>query len=142
MIRKLKPTELSSVMQIWLEANLEAHNFVNAEYWHSHSEEVRKMLMTSEIYVYEDEAEQKVTAFIGLIDHFIGGLFVHRAYRSTGIGKELIDYVKTFKAYLVLHVFQKNEAAFRFYQREGFLVNQTLSDDSTGEKTYEMVWEK
>lgn len=142
MIRKLRPTELSSVMQIWLDANIEAHQFVNAQYWRKTAEHVRKLLTTAEIYVYETEDDHKVVGFIGLFNNHIGGLFVHKAYRSAGIGKALVDYVKLSKAYLVLSVFQKNERAYHFYRREGFQLSKTQTDPQTQEAEYEMFWEK
>ena len=142
MIRKLRPTELSTVMQIWLDANLEAHQFIHAEHWHKMTEHVRKLLATAEIYVYENEEDHKLVGFIGLFNNHIAGLFVHRAYRSSGVGKALIDYVKLSKTYLVLHVFKKNERAYRFYRREGFNLSRLQSEPNTQETEYEMFWEK
>ena len=142
MIRKLKPTELSSVMQIWLDANIETHQFVHAQYWHDTAEHVRKLLATADIYVYETDDTHKVVGFIGLFNNHIGGLFVHKAYRSSGVGKALVDYVKLSKAYLVLNVFGKNEMAYRFYRREGFQLSRTQTDPHTQETEYEMFWEK
>ena len=41
MIRALRPEDLDQVMQIWLDANLEAHCFLPESYWCDHMEEVR-----------------------------------------------------------------------------------------------------
>ena len=142
MIRKLRPTELSNVMQIWLEANLEAHQFISAQYWHEIAEQVRKLLAAAEIYVYENEEDHKLAGFIGLFNNHIAGLFVHRAHRSSGVGKALIDYVKMSKAYLVLNVYRQNEQAYRFYRREGFKLSRTQTDPVTQEEEFEMYWEK
>ena len=142
MIRKLRPTELSNVMQIWLDANLETHPFIQAQYWHKTADHVRKLLASAEIYVYETEEDHKLVGFIGLFDNHIAGLFVHRAYRSTGVGKALIDYAKLSKAYLVLHVFKQNKRAYRFYRREDFQLSRTLTDPDTQQTEYEMFWEK
>lgn len=142
MIRKLKPTELSSVMQIWLDANLEAHQFINPLFWHKNADNVRKLMGTAEIYVYETEDDHKVVGFIGLINNLIGGLFVHNAYRATGVGKKLIDYAKLSKAYLIVHVYKQNELAYHFYRREGFNLSREQIEPNTMEMEYEMFWEK
>ena len=33
MIRKFKETDLTDIMQLWLKANIEVHNFIPTEYW-------------------------------------------------------------------------------------------------------------
>lgn len=142
MIRKLRPTELSQVMQIWLDANLEAHQFIDARYWYNTAEQVRELLGTAEIYVFETEDNHRLVGFIGLLGNRVGGLFVHKAYRSQGIGKALIDYAKLSKTYLVLNVFKRNERAYHFYRREGFQLSKTQTDQPTQELEYEMFWER
>ena len=62
--------------------------------------------------------------------------------RSQGIGKQLLDYVKGRKAKLSLNVYQKNTRAIRFYEREGFDIKCEGLDKATGEKDYEMIWER
>ena len=42
---------------------------------------------------------------------------------------------------MTLSVYQKNEKAFRFYQRENFVIEAEAVDENTGEKEYKMVWE-
>ena len=33
MVRRMEETDLDSVMQIWLESNIKAHDFIPKEYW-------------------------------------------------------------------------------------------------------------
>ena len=40
MIRAMQASDLEEVMQIWLTANMEAHDFIDSSYWKSHFEEV------------------------------------------------------------------------------------------------------
>ena len=141
MIRKAKQTELSSVMQIWLDGNIEGHPFIPTEYWQQNAERARQVMMTSEVYVYETE-DHKVVGFIGLIGNIIGGLFVHVNYRKSGVGRELMDYVKSFKTYLIVNVYEKNLSAVDFYQQEGFRTVSEQLDNSTNETENKMVWEK
>lgn len=141
-IRKLKQTELSQVMQIWLEANLEVHDFVLPGYWKRNTGMVRALMERAEIYVAETEDTHRVMGFIGLMGDYVAGLFVHAAHRSEGVGKALIDYAKHYKTYLVLRVFCKNRRAIEFYRREGFAVAKEQTDADTREAEYEMIWEK
>ena len=38
MIRKFETQDLGTVMQIWLQANLDAHAFIPASFWEAHFE--------------------------------------------------------------------------------------------------------
>ena len=55
MIRKFENLDLDAVMQIWLQANLDAHAFIPASFWEAHFETVRDMLPQAELYVHENE---------------------------------------------------------------------------------------
>ena len=42
MIRKYQKSYLDALMQIWLEGNLDAHDFIDPSYWHDNYELVKK----------------------------------------------------------------------------------------------------
>lgn len=42
---------------------------------------------------------------------------------------------------MTLSVYQKNENAIRFYQRENFVIEAVVWNHETDEKEYKMVWE-
>ena len=44
MIRKFIDNDLDSVMEIWLSANINAHNFISKDYWLANFETVKGML--------------------------------------------------------------------------------------------------
>lgn len=140
MIRAFKESDLTAVMQIWLETNIKAHSFIPKEYWTGNYPLVEKVLPQAEIYVYEEDDSDEIEGFIGLADHFIEGLFVREMAQSRGIGKQLLDYVKGIESGVSLGVYQKNTRAVSFYRREGFRVKSENVDDSTGEKEFIMVW--
>ena len=94
----------------------------------------------AEVYVYMMEG--KIAGFIGIMEEYIAGIFVDRQARSKGIGKELLDYAKSRKTRLTLRVYQKNKRAVRFYEREGFQIQQKAVDENTGEKELLMAWER
>ena len=56
--------------------------------------------------------------------------------------KGLLNHVKAAKGELSLSVYQKNEAAVRFYIREGFSVQAEKTDEDTGEAELSMVWKR
>ena len=140
MIRKFETQDLDAVMQIWLHGNLDAHPFIPASFWTDHFEIVRDMLPQAELYVHENEATRQIDGFIGLTENHIEGLFVVKSARSKGIGKALLEYVKSRKPRLTLSVDQKNERALAFYQREQFVVHSEGIDEDTNEAEIQMHW--
>ena len=122
MIRKLEKTDVDKVANLWLEANLTAHDFI------------------SEVYIYEDC--QNISGFIGITDEYVEGIFVSEKMRSQGIGKQLLDFVKDKKSKLYLNVYQKNIRAVQFYQREDFEIDCESIDEDTRERDYEMIWKE
>lgn len=140
MIRNFQEDDINAVMQIWLDTNLQAHSFVSKVYWTANYETVKEMLPQAEVYVYEDEGTNRIEGFIGLTDSYIAGLFVRDEAQSKGIGKQLLDYVKSMKPGLCLTVYQKNTRAISFYQREHFVIQSKAVDENTNEKEWAMTW--
>lgn len=140
MIRKLRESDLSAVMKIWLDTNIKSHNFVSKEYWTSNYEIVKEIIPKSEIYVYEEDDTNLIDGFIGLMDSYLAGLFVKDTAQSKGMGKQLLDYAKSIKSEMTLSVYQKNIRAVHFYQREQFQIQSENIDDNTNEKEFIMIW--
>ena len=140
MIRKFNKDDLEQVTQIWLEVNTRTHHFIPETYWTAQLNMVKELLPQAELYVYEKNG--KILGFVGLSDHYIAGIFVSSISQSQGIGKELLDYAKSIKAKLSLNVYQKNERAIKFYQREKFIIEAGNRDENTGEQEFLMVWER
>ena len=140
MIRKFENLDLDAVMQIWLQANLDAHAFISASFWTEHFEMVRDLLPQAELYVHENEATRQIDGFIGLTENHIEGIFVAESARSKGVGKSLLEYAKSRKPCLTLSVYQKNQRALAFYQREQFVVHSEGIDEDTNEAEIQMLW--
>ena len=140
MIRDLQEKDIPRILDIWLDSNLEAHHFISDGFWFKNLPFVETTLPQSEVYVclFHDS----IVGFIGLSDDFIEGLFVASEYRSQGIGKQLLDYVKQEHHTLKLNVYIKNMRAVDFYKRNGFHINTNFIDEQTGENNYEMIWSK
>lgn len=141
-VEKIIPVSMGNdfgeIMDLWLKSNMEAHSFISKNYWISHFEEVKAMLPQAELFVWREKG--KILGFLGLMGDYIAGFFVDGNHRSQRIGKNLLDDVKRNRKVLSLHVYEKNEAALRFYKREGFLVCEGQVDEETGEKEYLMKW--
>lgn len=142
MIRQFKKNDLSAVMQIWLDTNIKAHDFIPKEYWENNYEIVKEILPDAEIYVHVDDTAGFIDGFIGLTDNYIAGIFVKEDKQSKGIGKKLLNYVKNIKPNISLSVYQKNTKAVRFYKREQFKIVSENVDDITNEKEFIMEWNK
>ena len=139
MIRHLNETDLTEILSVWLNTNLQAHSFIPAEYWKENYDIVKQMLPQAEVYVYEQNGH--IAGFIGLMEQEIAGLFVQDTLQSKGIGKQLLDYVKKRKSCLTLHAYRKTQRAVQFYLREQFYIQSQETDSSTGEREYVMKWE-
>ena len=120
MVRKLRNADVNKVADIWLDTNMKAHYFIPTQYWKSNFELVKELLLQATVYIYEDN--QEIQGFIGLNDEYIEGIFVSDEMQSQGIGKILLNYAKD--------------------KREGFEIQYSGLDESTGEKDYVMVWQQ
>ncbi len=138
MIRMFDARDLDQVMELWLNGNIEAHDFIPRNYWESNAPMVREQLLQAEIYVYETDG--KILGFVGLQGDYLAGIFVDRHARSMGIGGQLIHYVQKIRRTLILNVYRKNQSAMEFYLREGFSVLSEDIDEATGETDIVLSW--
>ena len=138
MIRKLALEDLEEVMSIWLQTNLETHDFIEANYWRDNFEVVKEVLPQAEVYV--DEEDGKIRGFIGITQGYIAGIFVSGDYQTQGIGSQLLDKAKTLYPSLTLSVYAKNDRAVSFYLQKGFKIIKEQKDESTNEQEYVMQY--
>ena len=140
MVRDFQAEDLNRIMELWLETNIQAHDFIKKSYWQDHFDEVMEILPNASVYVYEDNGS--IEGFIGLVDNYIAGIFISNDNQSRGIGRQLLHHVKGNHNELSLKVYEKNQRAVKFYLREGFLVTEKQEDRENGEVEYEMVWNR
>lgn len=140
MIKELDISKIDSIMKIWLETNIIAHDFISEDYWKSNYDFVKKVLPESTVFVYEEDGE--IRGFIGIMEKsYIAGLFVATQYQSNGIGSRLIEKCKEYYPILKLDVYAKNLKAITFYKKHGFKIEQERENDETKEIEYSMIWE-
>lgn len=140
MIRSFETNDLSRVIELWLETNKQAHDFIENTYWEGKYAEVKKMMPAAELYVYEEN--NAILGFVGLMDTYLAGIFIDTTYQSRGIGKQLVDAAKDSKERLLLQVYTKNKRAVSFYSREGFSIIEEKVDEATEEAEYVMEWKR
>lgn len=138
MIREFKIKDIEEIMKLWLESNLETHDFISSSYWNDNFEMVKNMLPDATIFIYEENNDIK--GFIGLEGNYIAGIFIRLNSRSQGIGKSLLDYVKHTHSELSLQVYKKNVRAVNFYLREGFRIIEEQMDENIGEIEFLMLY--
>jgi len=140
MIRRMKISEIDEIGDIWLQSNLEAHNFIDRSYWLDNLIPVKEQFKQADIFVYAED--QKVLGFVGLQGNYIAGIFVKSEFRSHSIGRQLLDYLKNNYSNLSLDVYDKNFRAVKFYQKNGFTIVSTDINSDSDEKEYRMTWAK
>lgn len=138
MIKKFDKYKRDEVMDIWIETNKLAHDFIDESYWMDNYNIVREMLPSANIMIYEEDI---IKGFIGIIeDGYIAGLFVRKEFQGLGIGKKLINKAKDNYVKLTLDVYEKNFNAVNFYKKNGFKVIDKKKNKYTDEIEYTMKW--
>ena len=128
MIRKMIPSDLDTVMQIWFDGNRESHSFIPRSYWEDQRPSVRTAIQQADVYCFVDD-QGVVRGFIGLTGNYIAGLFVAANFRGHGIGQQLLEVAKEKHIFLELAAYQKNPRAINFYQHNGFSITHQTSDE-------------
>src|SRR5699024_7765833 len=68
--------------------------------------------------------------------------FIDVAYQNNGAGKELLNFEKRRRNKIRLKVYKENLSAVRFYEKNGFIIKEELTDEQTNKQEYLMEWTK
>lgn len=77
-----------------------------------------------------------------MMGNYLAGIFVDSTKRSRGVGKSLLEKLKEYYPIFTLAVYEKNQRAIAFYQREGLQITEKGVDMEMGEAEYTMKWQK
>ena len=118
-IRAYSAADKEILSSIWYRASLEAHHFLGQ----ARLQEQHKLI--EDIYLEKAETwvaclDGRPVGFIGLLDTFVGGLFVDPSAQGHGIGQGLIAHALALKDLLMLEVYANNVRACTFYRQLGF----------------------
>lgn len=119
MITELDISKIDEIMKIWIEENINAHDFISEDYWKTNYNFVKRALLDATVFVYNDNDEIK--GFIGVVEKsYIAGLFISNKYHSNGIGNDLLKRCKQEYPALKLDVYVKNLKTVSFYKKHRF----------------------
>ncbi|MPW36645.1 N-acetyltransferase [Vibrio sp. B1Z05] len=137
MIREYQAKDIEVVLDIWLKASIQAHDFVVAEFWQSQVSNMRDIYIpASKTYVFEKEGN--IVGFYSLYQNLLAAIFVSPDYQDQGFGKQLISHAKGQCSELTLNVYKENQAAYRFYLAQGFEVDNEQLCEHIGCAEYAM----
>ncbi|ENC6656829.1 GNAT family N-acetyltransferase [Aeromonas hydrophila] len=140
MLRASRSDDMDEIVEIWLLASLQAHDFVDASCWWQAQEDLRtRYLDHSRIWVFEERGE--LLGFMALVDDYLAALFVRPDRQGRGVGHALLQEAKSKGARLHARVFVENDLAVRFYRRHGFVIEGEVADPLTGHPQYQMCCE-
>ncbi|WP_421926377.1 GNAT family N-acetyltransferase [Neoaquamicrobium sediminum] len=119
-IRAYGPDDRQRLLAIWHAASLKGHPFFTADQLREQAKLVGEAYLPKAENWVATLADEPI-GFIGLLDTFIGGLFVDPARHGTGAGRHLVEYALSLKGELSLEVFALNTSAIGFYRHIGFV---------------------
>ncbi|MGM1019748.1 MAG: GNAT family N-acetyltransferase [Bacillota bacterium] len=139
-IRPGKVEEFKELTAIWLEASVEAHHFIDPQYWTSQVGQMEdKYLPLAQNYVIIQD-DHTIGGFVSMIDSYLAALFIRVGSQRKGYGKLLLEWVKKQHDQIQLKVYRSNTKAFNFYTKNGFIIQEESVDPETNEKEFLMVW--
>jgi len=139
MIRKLQKCDIEEVLDIWLEASIIAHDFIEKSYWVSKATDVKDLYIpNSETYLYENE--DGISGFFSLHENILAAIFVKPNQQGKGIGTKLLQKAKEIRNFLTLTVYKENSRGVWFYEKAGFRTVKEQKDENTGHPEIFMQW--
>ena len=130
-IRPYVPEDAPRLLAIWRAASEMAHPFFTAGQLDAQERLVADVYLSkAEIWVATRDGA--LIGFIGLLDSFIGGLFVAPGAQGSGVGRALVDHALKLKGALELEVYARNLQAQAFYRRLGFVECGRRATDDNG----------
>jgi putative acetyltransferase len=140
MIRQATNTDFAELADIYHDASLIAHPFIDPEFVAKDKRRVRdELLPLNESFVFEQRGE--ILGFISMSKNHINGLFVKADQQRKGIGRALLDHVKDRHQQLELCCFVDNYEAQRFYHAQDFEIVLERVNDELPHDEYVMRWE-
>ena len=130
---------MEETLRVFRAACLPSHPFLSPAFFEKSELAMRaRTLAGFDTYVLDDGG---IRGFLSHHGPFIDALFVDPEYQSRGLGKQLLDHLKTRLPSIQLTVFAQNPRAIRFYQREQFWAVKLIDHRETGETIVLLKWD-
>lgn len=130
-VRAYMASDLAKLSKIWIAASMQAHPFLGETRLRE-----QQILIENE-YLPQFETwvacrKNEPVGFIGLVETFIGALFVDQNLQGGGIGRTLVAHALELKGELQLEVYADNTQACAVYERLGFKEISRRADEGEG----------
>lgn len=140
-IRKLENKDIDTVVELWYDVSVQAHSFISQDYWKKNKEAMAtQYLPGSESYLAIKE--DKIVGFVSMVENYLAAIFVQTNIQGHGIGKKLLNHVKSTRETIQLKVYKNNSNSIQFYTKHGFKALSESNDESTNEIEILMEWKK
>lgn len=131
MIRKIEPEEINDVLDVWITSSIQAHSFIDKEFWTSKIDAMREIYIpNSDTYIFKENEITK--GFFSLHGDTLAAMFVSPEFQGNGIGFKLMDKAKSLRSMLELTVYKENPKSIEFYKKCGFKTIKEKVDEHTG----------
>ena len=141
LLKQFNKKDIDIIMKLWKDNNQRYQSFINNEYWINNYIKTRDEFLQNNIYVYTESA--KILAYIVVNNNNqIIDIQVSTQIQREGIGKLLIEKLKSENDKLIINVYEKNINAVLFFKSLGFKKIMDKIDENVQEKMYIMQWNK
>jgi putative acetyltransferase len=132
MIRAYKSRDLDGVLSCWEASAIPSHPFFTDSFIAKQRDEIPSLYLPN-VKTWVDERGSHVAGFLALNGSEVAALFVHPDYQGQGVGRGLLDHIKSRQPRLTLEVFEANLRARAFYCAYGFYQTGTRIHEDVGE---------
>ncbi|GAA5009939.1 acetyltransferase [Acinetobacter puyangensis] len=142
-IREALSQDMQDILNIWLNASIQAHNFIPDSFWHEKIVDMKHVyLPVAKNYVIEDT--HRIKGFASLLEDqdMLAALFIDPEFQGVGYGSALLNFLKTQYRQLNLNVYAENTAAVEFYQKHYFSILTQNIDAHTQHAEFAMCWNR
>ncbi len=145
-VRKAVQDDMTEVANVFKQSRTEALPYLPD--LHTAEEDVdyftNVVFLNDQVYLAEDSTTRKIVGFIAFNHLFVDHLYLLSEASGQGTGSALLELAKDSTDSLRLWVFQKNQNAIHFYQKNGFTVIKETDGSYNEEKEPDalMQWHK
>ena len=129
---------MDAALRVFRAACGPSHAFLSPKFIEKTAQRMSSSLLELQTDVLDDG---EVRGFVSRNQFFVDALFIDPPHQCQGLGKRLLDHLKTQMKVIQLSVFGQNLRAIRFYQREEFWAVKINEHRETGETVVLLKWE-